>query len=106
MKWTDGCGIALTTSAEEKSCLGSRDWINFSNDHFIGVFEGARKLVEERLGARIGMRLPHRPNPMMRITGARRGQRGFDLGRMMSIIVNDNDAALLAFYFEFGGWCL
>ena len=58
----------------------------------IGILERACKFKKERLGARIGVRLPDSPNATFGITRPRARKRGLDLGGMVGIIIEYADA--------------
>src|SRR5215213_6935126 len=65
--------------------------VYFCDNDLIGVLECPCKFQEKSFGARIGMWLPHCPNPSFRITSTRAGKRCYDLGGMMGIIIDDAD---------------
>ena len=70
--------------------------VNIGNNDVIGVVEGASKLVPQRLGAGITMRLEHGQDAFA--SGRARGrERGADLGRMMRIIVDEEKTISLIF---------
>ena len=63
--------MALTTSAEVKFLLWFARSIHLADDDFIRIFEGAAEFGEERLCARVSVRLPDGPNAAFRVAGAR-----------------------------------
>ena len=55
---------------------------------FVGIGEGGWEFVQERLGARIAMRLEHDAQPF-RLERARHGERAGDFGRMVRVVGED-----------------
>src|SRR5215216_2110943 len=66
--------------------------VDFGNNDLVGIPKGAGKIQEESLVTRICMRLPNGPDAPLGITRPRACQCRRDLGRMVSIIIEDADA--------------
>ena len=66
--------------------------VDFGNNDLVGILKGAGKIQEKSLGTRICMRLPNGPDAPLGITRPRACQRRRDLGRMVSIVIEDTDA--------------
>ena len=65
----------------------------------VGVVEGVEEVVEEVARARVAMRL-ERDDQAAAEALACRAQRGADLRRVMAVVVDHQDAALLAAHLE------
>src|SRR5437870_431838 len=72
--------------------------VDIDQTQYINLIKSARKIVVKMFGACVTMRLKnyHQSSP----TGFRRRQCGFDLGRMMAIIIDHDNLFLLALDLE------
>src|SRR5512135_2741543 len=62
------------------------------DDDVVGIAKRARKVVQQSLGARIGMRLENRPDAFPRKAGPRGGQCGTDFRWVVRIVVHERDS--------------
>src|ERR1700677_4029921 len=92
----DGFGQNFAVDAFDRSFPGR---LNFRLPQNIGLIERATKIFPEKLGARITVRLKQHEQAFVTAT-ARGFERGANFGGMMAVIVNQGDAAKLAFDFE------
>src|SRR6266508_2195973 len=94
--------MAITLdSIRQNFSVHSFDWcfargVNVCYEQHIGVIESAGKLVHQIICASIAMRLKEHDDATVRCANSRRAQGRFDFSRVMTVIVHDRDAALLA----------
>src|SRR5260370_28510184 len=86
----------LSTDAFDRLFRGG---VNIQHVDRVGLVEAAREFIEQRLCARIPMRLEHGMDAA-EMAHPRRGQRGSDFGGAMAVVVDYRYSARLAAYLE------
>ena len=87
-RWPCAFNAATSESRSAPSIGASPAGIDIGDDDRIGIVEAGREFVEQRLQARVAMRL-HDGDDLRLGRGARGAQHRSDLDRMMAVIVED-----------------
>jgi len=93
----DRAGDEAGVHAVDRRLSGRIDW---QDDEHGGAVERLAERRRESLGPCVAVRLEHRDDPALRIRGVRRVEKRAELGRMMSVVVDDDDAVRFALDLE------
>src|SRR5262249_40745942 len=82
----DGVALRLTVADE----------VNIRHDHVVRLSETACEIIQQEARSRVLMRLEDEPGAAPRESLADRPQRDLHLRRMMTVVIDDRDAATFA----------